>query len=229
MSKFKQYSSSFATKLNYVLDILNITPLQYGRTKAIENITKERESTVNNWLFNGKYPRENKKLYLADTIGVSYNYLFNDSVSITDITKPEIYESEQCYLVPFIHQDDIFKLKINKIFPIASRCPIMFPNFENFINRYGTNIYMSKIMDKFAEPYIQEHSNIIYSENVIIENFKLFVYNNSKDNFFIVKRCIKEKNRVFFEYFNNKKVLTKEPCNLKNIDNYLAILLSLTG
>lgn len=89
MSTIKIYSSIFATKMNYILDLIETTPIQYGRAKAIEEITKEKGTTINNWLFGGKLPRENKKLIIADLIGVSYDYLFNDLIDIEKISKHE--------------------------------------------------------------------------------------------------------------------------------------------
>lgn len=128
MSEIKLYSSLFATKMNYVLDLINTVPIQYGRAKAIEEITQEKGTTINNWLFNGKLPRDNKKLQISDLIGVSYEYLFNDEIDVKNVSKPEIYKDGQCYLVPLINEDEIFKLKEKNIFVVTERLPIMLPH-----------------------------------------------------------------------------------------------------
>jgi hypothetical protein len=35
MPEIKIYSSLFATKINYVLDLIDVAPIQHGRAKAI--------------------------------------------------------------------------------------------------------------------------------------------------------------------------------------------------
>ena len=161
--------------MNYVLDLSEVSPLQHGRAKAIEYITHEKDSTVNNWMFNGKIPRESKKLSIADAIGVSYDYLFDDSFEVHSVKKPEIYNDGQCYLIPYINENEIFDLKNKDIFSIHHRLPIMFPGFELFVKKYGKNIYSTKLNDGLFEPHVQKNSDIIYSEFVVFEDFRLVV------------------------------------------------------
>lgn len=219
----KNYSSIFATKINYVLDLIQVTPLQHGRLKAIEKITTEKSTTVNNWLFNGKLPRDNKKLCIADSVGISYKYLFSDEIDIKDVSKPEIYNDGHCYLIPYIDENEIFNLKSKSIYPIHNRLPIMFPNFDSFIQKYGTNIYITKLKTNVFEPYVPTNSEIIYSEKVVFEDFRLVIHDDIVRKEFIVKRVIEENNNYYLEFMNNKKLI-KEPLN-KN-DNFLSIVLT---
>lgn len=223
MFEIKNYSSLFATKMNYVLDLINAAPLQHGRAKAIEHITHEKGSTVNNWLFNGRLPRDNKKLAIADAIGVSYNYLFNDNINIKNISKPEIYRDAQCYLVPYINEDEIFELKTKNIFTIQTRLPIMFPAFDMFIKKYGTNIYVTKLKNIIFEPHVQANSDIIYSETVVFEDFKLVIQKNSQNNQLSIKRIIEDNGQFYLESMDNKHKITKE--RLNKLDNFLSIVL----
>jgi hypothetical protein len=212
MSEIKNYSSPFATKLNYVLDLSHVAPLQYGRTKAIENITSDKLSTVNHWLFDGKLPRESKRLAIADALGVSHNYLFNDKIKTKDLAKPEIYRDEQYYQVPYIDENNIFELKDKKIFPIKTRLLIMLPGLNYLVEKYGTNIYATTLKSAIFEPYVGTGSNILYSENIILENFNLVIYQNPKNNEIIIKRVIEEMSRFYLEWMNNKKLI-KESLN----------------
>ena len=226
MSEIKNYSSLFATKMNYILDLIDATPLQHGRAKAIEYITQEKGSTVNNWLFNGRLPRDNKKLAVADAIGVSYNYLFNDDIDIKNVQKPEIFKDEQCYLVPYIDECDIFELKHKNIFTVQTRLAIMFPSFDMFIRKYGTNIYITRLKHSVFEPHIQANSDVIYSENVIFEDFRLVIQKNKVNNKLIVKRIIETNGEFYLESMNNKHQLIKE--RLNKTDDFLSVVLTYT-
>ncbi len=222
MLEIKKYSSSFATKINYILDALNVAPLQYGRTKAIEDITKEKSSTVVNWLFNSKLPRDNKKLAIADAVGVSYNYLFDDNIDVEDFTKPEIHKNDQCYLVPYIDESEIFELKNKKIFPIKSRLLITFPNFELLIKEYGANTYITKLNNAVFEPHVKIGSDVIYSEKIIFEDFKLLIHQD-KFNRLVIKKIIQEESRFYLETIIGSQ-LVREPLNKS--DRFLSIVLT---
>ena len=223
MIEVKKYSSLFATKINYILDALNVAPLQYGRTKAIEDITKEKSSTVVNWLFNSKLPRDNKRLAIADAIGVSHNYLFDDSINVEDFTKPEIHKDGQCYLVPYIDESEIFELKNKRIFPIKSRLLITFPSFELLIKEYGTNIYITKLNNAIFEPHDKIGSDIIYSEKVIFEDFKLLIHQDSKLNRLVIKKVVQEGSGFYLETIIGDR-LVREPLNKS--DRFLSVVLT---
>lgn len=223
-NEIKQYPSLFATKMNHVLDLSQIAPLQHGRAKAIEHLTNEKDSTVNNWLFNGKIPRENKKLSIADAIGVSLDYLFDDTENVNSIRKPEIYHDGQCYLVPYIDENDIFELKRKDIFVIKNRLPIMFPGFDLFIQKYGKHVYITRMNEGIFEPHVQKNSDIIYSENVIFEDFRLVIHFDTQQQKSVVKRVIVENDQYYLEFMNDKQILIKEP--LKKNEEYVSIVLT---
>ncbi len=223
-NKIKEYSSLFATKMNYILDLCQVSPLQLGRAKAIQNITQEKDSTVNNWLFNGKIPRENKKLLIADAIGVSVDYLFNNEIDVMSISKPTIYKEEQCYLIPYITENEILDLKNSDIFAIKTRVPIMFPGFESFVNKYGSNIYLTRLQNVIFEPHVQKNSEVIYSEQVIFEDFRLVIHFDKEHQKLVVKRVIVENNIFYLEFMNTKKLLVREILNKDEI--YVSIILT---
>lgn len=224
MPEIKIYSSLFATKINYVLDLIDVAPIQHGRAKAIEAITNEKGSTVNNWLFNGRLPRDNKKLAIADSIGVSYNYLFNDNIDVKDVSKPEIYKDEQCYLVPYISENEIFNLKSKNIYTVNTRLSIMFPHFDTFIKKYGMGIYITKLSQTTFDPHVNKNSDVIYSENIILEDFRLVIQKDTKTNKLIVKRVIEENQKFFLESLDKKGKLIKEPISKGN--NFVSVILT---
>ena len=51
----------------------------------------------------------------------------------------------------------------------------MFPSFDEFVKKYGTHIYITRINNCNFESHIQPNSDIIYSENVILENFRFII------------------------------------------------------
>ncbi|MGV3278689.1 S24 family peptidase [Rickettsiales bacterium LUAb2] len=223
----KAYSSLFATKINYILDLIKAPPIQYGRMKAIENLVNEKATTVNNWLFNGKIPHINKQLSIADAIGVAYDYLYNNEVAVEEVKKPEIFFDGQAYLLPFIPEDDLFTFKNTKIYPVISRLPVMFPNFNDLISKYGNNIYITRLKNASLEPYIQEGSEVIYSERAVLENFKL-VLHKCKDQHLVVKKLSETGKAIFVESFNKNKKFEKVLFSKQNfnITDFLFIILT---
>ncbi|MBX9703178.1 MAG: hypothetical protein K2X39_03400, partial [Silvanigrellaceae bacterium] len=186
MNEIKEYSSPYATKLTYILN--EVLHIKDSIINSISNITNEKDSTTKNWLFNGKIPREYKRLSISDALGVSEDYLFNDNIEVTDIKKPEIVKREGCYLVPFIEAKDIFYVKNANNFPITKRIPIMLPSFDKIIDQYGKNIYATKIIDSNFQPYIDHDSMLICSENITLDEYKFLLF--EENNFPLIKRVI---------------------------------------
>jgi transcriptional regulator with XRE-family HTH domain len=224
MNNIKEYSTIFATKLNFALDLINIAPIQYGRTKAIEKIINEKATTVNNFLFAGRMPKENKRLAIADAIGVSYDYLYNDEISVQSISKPTIHKENNCYLVPFINENEIFTIKDIQVYPIKNRLPLMFPNFDNLIEKYGKSIYVTNLNNAIVKPYIDFGSDIIYSEQVNFENFQLVISYDNKQNKVIIKRIIEENGSLYIEHLNENLRLTRTSLNQQ--DCFLSVVLA---
>lgn len=171
MSEIREYSSIYATKLAYALSN-DIKSTSTGVISYISNRTKEKDTTAKNWLFGGRVPREPKRLSISDAIGTSENYLFNDDVPVTEITKPEIVKNEGCYLVPLLEERQIFDMKKADQFPIAIRIPIMFPQLDKMIERYGKKVYATKISSSSFQPHIDNNALLLYTESVILEEYK---------------------------------------------------------
>lgn len=228
MNQIRNYSSNFATKINYVLDQIGTVEIQSGRIQAIVDIVNEKWSTVVNWLFNGRLPKRVKRLSIADAIGVSYEYLYNDNIGIESICKPEVYyeDDDKYYLIPFIEEEKIFDLKSKKIFPITKRIPIIFPNFDELVKKYGSNLYVTNI--KNFDLGLAYDSNIIYSEKVVFDTFKLVIHNDVLQNQVVIKKMIDKNGTVFLESVDSQNRVVKEKLN-KSADflSILSIILTL--
>lgn len=180
MPEIKKYSSTYATKMAYVLsDILNIK--QHGLISDISAITQEKESTTKNWLFNGRVPRDPKRITIADSLGISEEYLFNDSINVLDIRKPEIVKREGCYWIPVVEEKDLFRLKKAVVFPIKERIPLMLPSFGDLVALYGQKIYATKLKESNFSPYIESGATLICCETTTLEEYKFYLcYRNNK-------------------------------------------------
>lgn len=174
MKDIKKYSSDFATKLMYLISTQEDSCKKSLVDQACD-YTDEKETTVRNWLFNGKVPRVTKRLDIADAVGVSVDYLFNDSVSVKAIEKPKIYKEDGCYLVPFLSESEVFKVKKNLLLPVVKRIPIMLPSFDKIVAFYGDNIYATQVCKSNFEPYIENDSTILFTNNLKLEEYKFIL------------------------------------------------------
>lgn len=187
MLEVKEYSSLFATKVAYVLNnFLKIN--EHGLIHSISAITHEKESTTKNWLFNNRVPRDPKRLAISDSLGISEDYLFNDSIAINDVKKPEITKKDGCYWIPSLNIDELFKIKTASIFPIKNRIPLMLPFFDQIVKTYGNNIYATKIEQSNFQPYIEDNSTLICSDNIQFEEYKFLLIKNKSQP--LLKRFI---------------------------------------
>jgi hypothetical protein len=179
---YKKYSSVFATKLNYIMDLRSNGSVFIGRLNAIENTTGEKDTTIKNWLFNAKIPRQSKRISIADSLGVSEEYLFDDNIDIYDIRKPELSHSEECYYVPFFDYKNIFNLTKNKIQPVGQRLPIMIPTMDELVEKYGKNIFATSISDS---GFFMELGNIITAictSHISYKEFQTIITQDEKGN-----------------------------------------------
>lgn len=221
MKEIKEYSSNFATKLMYLIS----TNEGHGKKSLVDqacDCTDEKETTVRNWLFNGKVPRLPKRLSIADSVGVSIDYLFNDIVSVDSVEKPKIYKEEGRYLVPFISEMDVFKVKQNVLLPIKSRIPIMFPNFDKVVSMYGDNIYATQIKESNFKPYIEDGSTILFTNNLKFEEYK-FVLLQVK-NKLLLRRLLKSGRGFQLMHYNASGDEVVEPAEKTN--NILLVIIA---
>ncbi|MCF6768427.1 hypothetical protein L3V86_08625 [Thiotrichales bacterium 19S11-10] len=202
MEEIKEYKSVFATKLNYVLDKLGHNPIQQGRIKAIEKVTNEKCTTVNNWLISGKLPRSSKMLSIADSLGVSEDYLFSDKIDVKAIRKPEIVKKDNCYLIPVFEESEIFKVKNSNIFPVKQRIPVMFPSFDKLVELHGKNIYATKLTNSSFEPQVEANSTIIYSEHAVFDDYSLIII-KSEEGAPEIRQIVLENGKLKLAYINN--------------------------
>lgn len=207
MNNIKVYSTPFATKINYIVEnVINYNE-EPTKLQTLEKALNEKSSTISNWLFGSRMPIKANKLALADKIGVSYDYLFDDNIKVEDCSKIEIFYDKDTdkYLLPYIEEQDIFALKNKNIFPITKRFPVMFPNFDSLVAKYGKNIYITNLKSATFPPYSNTGSFIIYAENVILEHFKFFILNNNGK--LKIVRGIEENGSFWLEYHNKKEKL----------------------
>ncbi|MCF6777288.1 hypothetical protein L3V83_12020 [Thiotrichales bacterium 19X7-9] len=223
MNYLRQYKSLFATKLNYILDKLGYDRLYVGRLKAIEKVTNEKATTIANWITSGKLPRASKTLSIADSLGVSENYLFNDDIQVTDIEKPEIVKKDNCYLLPVFSEDQIFSIKHVDSIVVKKRIPLMFPSLDFLVKKYGNNIYATKLSCSSFEPQISLNSTIIYSEKTIFEDFALVIIKNEK-GYPEIKQVVIEDGIYKLLSFNNGREVIK--CFNQNDINVVSIIFS---
>ena len=91
MPKTEEYSTLFASKLAHV--VINRMPKShYGLLTSISNITKERDSTAKNWLFNARVPRQPKRLQISDSIGKKEGFSdigINNKTKMVYATQPK--------------------------------------------------------------------------------------------------------------------------------------------
>lgn len=81
-----------------------LLPTVQNKQKAVSLLTNEKQTTVKNWVFGDRKPPSNKKIPIADSLGVSTGYLFDGQefshpVSVYDATTngyrvPEIEEHQ---------------------------------------------------------------------------------------------------------------------------------------
>ncbi|POZ62649.1 hypothetical protein [Chromobacterium alticapitis] len=224
MAEIRLYSSPFSTKINYVLDCLGQPAIQHGRLRAIEALTQEKESTVNNWLFNGKLPREGKRLAISDAIGVSYDYLFDDEVAIDCPAKPEIFWDGRLYWVPFIETASVFELRGRETFRVARRLPIMFPGFDDLVRKYGRRIYLTTLEAGGFGAYVEAGASVVYSENLLLEHFGLVLHRDADSGEISARRVTLQEGGACLEYMAENGELLSRP--LREGEQLLSILLT---
>ncbi len=227
MAEIRLYSTSFSTKVNYVLDCLGLNAIQHGRLRAIESLTHEKESTVNNWLFNGKLPREGKRLAIADAIGVSYDYLFDDSVAIDSVAKPEIHWDGRLYWVPFVDWEQVFELIGRETFRVERRLPIMFPGFDELVGKYGKRIYMTTQKSGGFGAHVESGASVLYAENLVLEHFGLVLHRDADSGQVSARRVLQQEGRTQLEYMTESGELVCRP--LRDDEQLLSILLTYSG
>lgn len=221
MSDIKKYSSNFATKLMYLVSECENDGKKSLVDQACDS-TDEKETTVRNWLFNGKIPRLPKRLSIADAVGVSIDYLFNDNISIDKIEKPKIHKEDGRYLIPFISEEDVFKINQKSLLPIHNRIPIMFPNFDKMVSMYGDNIYATKINKSNFKPHIEDGSTVLFTDNLKFEEYK-FVLIQVK-NKLSLRRLIKSEKGFGLMYYSELGDEIIEPAN--NTSNILLVIIA---
>ena len=222
MNEIKEYSTHYATKLAYVISTIS----EYGGVgtlTAIEKATNEKDTTAKNWLFNGKLPRESKRLAIADAVGTSAEYLFNDAIAVTDIRKPEIVKKDNCYFVPMVEDSDVFLMKQAQRFPIKTRLPVMLPHMDDLVATYGKNIYATKLSSSNFQPYIEENATVIYSENILLEDYKFVLIGDGHASV-TLKRIIKVDGKFRLMRYNKEDDEVLE-C-IPDKSNMLLVLLS---
>lgn len=220
MNNIKEYSSIFATKLAYIVDKylgLNET----GIISSVSAITTEKETTAKNWLFNGKIPRENKRLTIADRLGISYDYLFNDDIPINEIKKPEVFITDGQYYIPQLPDVDIKCIKKTDVLPVHGRVPVMLPSFDKIISKYGRNIYATQLQISSFAPYIDSGATVICSEKLIIEEYKFLLFQSSSG--FKIKRIVNTGEKLqLVELVNGEEKIN----NIESLDEALLVILS---
>lgn len=140
-------ASAFGFKTRYILDRMKKNGIRKGRMRIMADILHEKESTINNWLFAGKIPRENKKLGIADALGVSLRYLFDDSIDVNDMSKPEVEIISNIYWVPVISCNDLPCFLEKEFYSVTNREKIFFPGMPKLIDRFGPHICLMFLDD----------------------------------------------------------------------------------
>lgn len=221
MSSIREYASPYATKLAYVFNTHFDSPK--GLVTQISDITKEKDTTAKNWLFNGRVPREPKRLAISDAVGTSVDYLFNDNIPLDAISKPEIMKQAGCYFVPFLQDKHIFKMKHAGLLPVAQRIPIMFPELDDFVAQYGKNIYATKIARSNFRPHIDNNATVLCTGNVIPGEYK-FVLVRGRDGTLQYKRMIIVNGEFKLLSYTANREEVIEP--LRSTDAMLLVLLA---
>lgn len=221
MSQIKKYSSDFATKLMYVIS-LDQSKDKQSLVDKVCSVIHEKETTVRNWLFNGKLPRLPKRVQLSDTLGVSVDYLFESSIPVDCIETPKIFKDEGRYLVPFLPEARIFNVKSKSLIHVLSRIPVMFPDFDKIILTYGDNIFATKLIDCDFPPYIDRGSIILFTTNIRLEDYKFVLM--QVDGKLCLRRILRMKNEFKLMYFDKSGDEVVE--NIISEENLLLILIS---
>lgn len=202
MNEIKKYSSDYATKLSFLLRYSLEEEAEKGVIRSVAKITNEKDTTAKNWLFNGKIPRESKRLDIADAVGTSEDYLFNDKLSVTEVKKPEVVKREGCYFVPVIDESEIFAMKEAKVFPIKKREPIMLPHMDELVAALGKNIYLIRAANATFRPYIDKNMSLLYSENFELEAYRFVLIRNDNGDV-MLKRIIEDDDTLKLQYFSD--------------------------
>ncbi|MBK2124557.1 hypothetical protein [Fangia hongkongensis] len=176
---YKEYSTLFATKLGYITDICAVSSSYTGKIPAIENKINEKDTTIKNWLFNAKLPRKPKRIQIADALGVSEEYLFDDSIDVQDVRAPEIYQSEECYYIPFIQRDNVFSFESNRPQVVERRLPVMLPIMAELVEKYGKYIFATQIKNS-AEAHNSGVLTAIYTKHSKYQAFQLLISPDKK-------------------------------------------------
>jgi len=101
-----------------------ILPEVKNKEKRLAIISREKESTVKNWIFHGKLPVSGKRLNISDSFGVSEQTLFEEpeekSIPVA------VYNNElNCYLIPQIDETGLERLALAlPPLRITSRVPL---------------------------------------------------------------------------------------------------------
>lgn len=214
MPDIKKYSTLFASKIVYVLS--QISPKSKAAlVTQVSEITEEKDSTARNWLFNAKIPRVPKRLKIADKIGVSEEYLFNDNFPIEGYQKPVAALCEGHLLIPFLQEEEIFDFYANKIFPVLERIPFMLPNLDKVLQRYGNNIFATKIKKSNFQPHFNDNTTVIFSDLVELEEYKFVLVKGTPLK---IKRIIKDGERIILlSYGDNDQEIIEDITSKKGI------------
>jgi hypothetical protein len=216
--------SPLAAKINYLMDLAKAPALQYGRLKAIGSATNSKESSVTGWMFYGKIPRESKRLEIADRLGVSYAYLFNDSIAKENVTKPEISHVDGVYSIPFIEEDRISLFKQSVCFPISHREKFFLPNIDNIVSKFGLGLFLTSLGMSSIVTNIKESSGLLLSPMAQPENYCLVLYKNKTEESFSIRRIILKNSKMYVERYSEFKGLE---CTLvEKHDDFFVIALT---
>jgi len=105
-------SSSFSSKIIELSG--KILPDIKSKETRIANLTHEKPGTIKNWLFKNTLPSEMKKLKVADRMGVSQEYLFNEDAIPEPPTAIYLHENN-AFALPVITENNLYNISIKNI------------------------------------------------------------------------------------------------------------------
>lgn len=177
-----------------------LLPAVKNKEKRIALLTEEKTSAVKNWLFHGALPSEKKKLKVADRLGVSREFLYNNDEQT--VTPPiTIYDEElSAFIIPKLTESDIYDIAV-KSAPVCVLERYILSIKEKIRNEliFFEKTYCFETSELIFPPYVFEGDIVIFNETYT-ENctFKLYI---SKDKIEIVTQT--EKNNEVINRLGN--------------------------
>ncbi|EKS6646063.1 hypothetical protein QCD58_005008 [Enterobacter hormaechei] len=141
-------------------------------------ITGEKPTAVRNWLFNQNVPPDKKKLRIADRLGVSKEFLFDESRC--DIEAPvAVFDSSiNAFLIPMLSETELLSALSNQQTPVHERFVLSIT--ESILSGISNieKTYSVRVENINFPPFIVKGDTLVFNETMTKKDGVFCLYIN---------------------------------------------------